>query len=104
MVIVSRAHPAQAVFDEVGLTRRAARVLVGSLFEELAPRLVAGEKVRVYGFVQFPIRESRGIIRELHEPLMHVAPVVGVCRQMLAPAGFPRRLTLSMLIEPEPSA
>ena len=67
MVIVSRAHLAQAVFDEEDLTRRAARVLVGSLFEEMAPRLVAGERVRVYGLVQFPIRESRGIIRELQD-------------------------------------
>ena len=65
MVIVSRAHLAQAVFNEEGLTRRAAWVLVGSLFEELAPRLVAGERVRVYGLVQFPIREGRELFERV---------------------------------------
>ena len=56
MAIVTRAHLAVAVREEAGMTRRAARTLFGSLFEEMAACLVAGEKVKIYGFGSFGLR------------------------------------------------
>ena len=58
MAIVTRAHLALAVHEEAGLTRRAARILVDSLFEEMAACLVAGEEVRIYGFGSFGLRDK----------------------------------------------
>ena len=58
MAIVTRAHLAQAVREEAGLTRRAARDLVGELFEAMAARLVAGEEVNIYGFGSFVVRDK----------------------------------------------
>jgi len=58
MAIVTRAELALAVREEAGLTRRAARILVDSLFEEMAACLVAGEEVKIYGFGSFGLRDK----------------------------------------------
>ena len=58
MAIVTRADLALAVHEEAGLTRRAARILVDSLFEEMAACLVAGEEVGIYGFGSFGLRDK----------------------------------------------
>lgn len=80
MATVSRAHLAQAVREEAGLTRRAARDLVGSLFDEMAARLVAGEQVESYGFGSFGLREkaeragrNRRTLAEVHIAARRVA-------------------------------
>ena len=58
MVIVTRAHLAQAVREEAGLTHSAARSMVETLIEEMAARLVAGEGVGIYGFGSFGLRDK----------------------------------------------
>ena len=58
MAIVTRAHLTLAVREEAGLTRRAARTLVVSLFEEIAASLAAGEEVKIYGFGSFGLRSK----------------------------------------------
>ena len=58
MAIVTRAHLAQAVREEAGLTHRTARSMVETLIEEMASRLVAGEGVGIYGFGSFAVRDK----------------------------------------------
>ena len=74
MAIVTRAHLALAVREEAGLTRRAARILVGSLFEEMAACLVAGEEVKIYGFGSFGLRGKA--VRQGRNPrTLEAAPI-----------------------------
>ncbi len=57
MAIVKRGRLAQAARKAAGLTRRAVRDLAGSLFEAMVARLVAGERVKIYGFDSFLMRD-----------------------------------------------
>jgi len=56
---VTRMDLAEAVYHEVGLTRKAAQDLVDEVFEELSKVLERGETVKLSTFGNFSVRSKR---------------------------------------------
>src|SRR3954465_14008072 len=56
---VTRMDLAEAVYHEVGLTRKAAQDLVDQVFEELCKVLEKGETVKLSTFGNFSVRQKR---------------------------------------------
>jgi integration host factor subunit alpha len=56
---LTRMDLAEAVYTEVGLTRRAAQQLVDEVFEELSKVLEKGETVKLSTFGNFSVRAKR---------------------------------------------
>lgn len=59
MATVTRAHLAEAVYNEVELPRREATVLVDTLIELIAECLEAGEAVKISSLGAFRVRDKR---------------------------------------------
>ena len=55
---VTRADLTEAVYQEVGLTRKESAQLVESVFEEIASTLARGETVKVSTFGTFLVRDK----------------------------------------------
>jgi len=55
---VTRADLAEAVYEEVGLSRNESSELVESVLSEISKALVEGENVKVSSFGSFTIREK----------------------------------------------
>lgn len=55
---ITRADLAEAVYEEVGLSRNESSDLVESVLDEVADRLAAGESVKLSSFGSFTIREK----------------------------------------------
>lgn len=55
---ITRADLAEAVYEEVGLSRNESAELVESVLDEVANALIDGENVKVSSFGSFSIREK----------------------------------------------
>jgi len=55
---ITRADLAEAVYEEVGLSRNESAELVESVLDEVSSALVAGENVKISSFGSFSIREK----------------------------------------------
>ncbi len=55
---ITRADLAEAVYEEVGLSRNESADLVESVLDEVSNALVAGENVKISSFGSFSIREK----------------------------------------------
>jgi len=55
---LTRAHLAEAVFQQVGLSRQEAGQFVDIILEELSEALVRGDTVKMSGFGTFAIRQK----------------------------------------------
>lgn len=55
---VTRADLAEAVYEEVGLSRNESADLVESVLNEISDTLIAGENVKISSFGSFTIREK----------------------------------------------
>ncbi|MGN7438328.1 MAG: integration host factor subunit alpha [Alcanivorax sp.] len=55
---VTRADLAEAVYEEVGLSRNESADLVESVLDEISNALVEGENVKISSFGSFTIREK----------------------------------------------
>lgn len=55
---ITRADLAEAVYEEVGLSRNDSAELVESVLEEVANALVDGDNVKISSFGSFTIREK----------------------------------------------
>ncbi len=55
---VTRADLAEAVYEEVGLSRNESSDLVESVLDEISKALIEGENVKVSSFGSFTIREK----------------------------------------------
>ncbi len=56
---LTRMDLAEAVYQEVGLTRKAAQALVDQVFEELSKVLAKGETIKLSTFGNFSVRSKR---------------------------------------------
>lgn len=55
---ITRADLAEAVYEQVGLSRNESADLVKALFLEIANRLIVGEDVKISGFGSFSVRQK----------------------------------------------
>ena len=55
---ITRADLAEAVYEEVGLSRNESSELVEAVLDEVADTLVSGENVKISSFGSFSIREK----------------------------------------------
>ncbi|MGH1455489.1 MAG: integration host factor subunit alpha [Alphaproteobacteria bacterium] len=55
---ITRADLAEAVYEEVGLSRNESSELVESVLDEVADALIAGDNVKISSFGSFAIREK----------------------------------------------
>lgn len=55
---ITRADLAEAVYEEVGLSRNESAELVESVLDEVSEALIAGENVKISSFGSFSIREK----------------------------------------------
>ncbi len=55
---ITRADLAEAVYEEVGLSRNESSDLVESVLDEISSALIEGENVKVSSFGSFSIREK----------------------------------------------
>jgi integration host factor subunit alpha len=55
---ITRADLAEAVYEEVGLSRNESSDLVEAVLDEIMDTLVAGENVKISSFGSFSIREK----------------------------------------------
>lgn len=55
---ITRADLAEAVYEEVGLSRNESSELVETVLDEVANALISGENVKVSSFGSFTIREK----------------------------------------------
>lgn len=55
---ITRADLAEAVYEQVGLSRNESSELVESVLEEISETLVSGENVKISSFGSFTIREK----------------------------------------------
>jgi integration host factor subunit alpha len=56
---LTKADLAEKLYEELGLSKREARDIVESFFEELRTALEAGESVKLSGFGKFDLREKK---------------------------------------------
>lgn len=59
---LTRADLAEAIYQDVGLTRKASGDLVDALFEEMSATLAAGDTVKISGFGNFHILQKNARI------------------------------------------
>jgi len=55
---VTRADLAEAVYEEVGLSRNESNDLVEALLEEISEALVSGDNVKISSFGSFSVRQK----------------------------------------------
>ncbi len=55
---ITRADLAEAVYEEVGLSRNESADLVESVLDEISNTLISGENVKISSFGSFTIREK----------------------------------------------
>lgn len=55
---VTRADLAEAVYEQVGLSRNESSQLVESILQEISDTLVAGDNVKISSFGSFSVREK----------------------------------------------
>jgi len=55
---ITRADLAEAVYEEVGLSRNESADLVESVLDEIAQALVSGENVKISSFGSFSLRQK----------------------------------------------
>ncbi|PCJ99830.1 MAG: integration host factor subunit alpha [Zetaproteobacteria bacterium] len=55
---ITRADLAEAVYEEVGLSRNESSDLVESVLDEVSKALISGENVKISSFGSFTIREK----------------------------------------------
>ncbi len=55
---ITRADLAEAVYEEVGLSRNESSDLVESVLDEISKALIGGENVKISSFGSFTIREK----------------------------------------------
>ncbi len=55
---ITRADLAEAVYEEVGLSRNESAELVETVLDEVANALIAGDNVKISSFGSFTIREK----------------------------------------------
>jgi len=55
---ITRADLAEAVYEEVGLSRNESSELVETVIEEISDALVAGDNVKISSFGSFSIKEK----------------------------------------------
>lgn len=55
---ITRADLAEAVYEQVGLSRNESAALVKTLFLEIGNRLIQGEEVKISGFGSFSVRQK----------------------------------------------
>ncbi len=55
---ITRADLAEAVYEEVGLSRNESADLVEAVLDEIAKSLIAGENVKISSFGSFTIRKK----------------------------------------------
>ena len=58
MATMTRAHLAEAVYEQVGLSRNESADLVESVFDEIGESLVRGDTVKISSFGSFYVREK----------------------------------------------
>ena len=58
MATVTRAHLAEAVYEQVGLSRNESAELVESVFAEIGDSLVGDETVKISSFGSFYVRQK----------------------------------------------
>lgn len=56
---VTRADLADALYQQLGLSRSESADIVDSMFEEMSDALVAGENVKISGFGSFVLRDKK---------------------------------------------
>jgi integration host factor subunit alpha len=56
---LTKADLAERLYEEMGLSKREAKEIVESFFEELRMALEAGESVKLSGFGKFDLREKK---------------------------------------------
>ncbi len=59
---ITRAHLAEAVYQEVGLSRNESAMLVEQVLDEIANDLIKGETVKLSSFGTFAVRQKGGRI------------------------------------------
>ena len=57
---LTKANFADSLFDELGIDRREAKVLVELFFEEIKSSLEQGKPVKISGFGKFELRDKTG--------------------------------------------
>lgn len=55
---ITRADLAEAIFQQVGLSRNDSAALVETVLEEIAQKLIAGETVKISSFGSFSVRSK----------------------------------------------
>ncbi len=55
---ITRADLADALYQELGLSRNESADIVDSVFEEMSDALVSGENVKISGFGSFVLRQK----------------------------------------------
>lgn len=55
---MTRADLAEAVYEQIGLSRNESADLVKALFLEMANRLITGDEVKISGFGSFSVRQK----------------------------------------------
>src|ERR1700684_3809982 len=58
MLTITRAHIAEMIYTQVGLSRNESADLLESVLERVAARLEKGESVKVSGFGTFSVRQK----------------------------------------------
>lgn len=58
MTTVTRAHLAEAVYQEVGLSRNESAELIESVLESISKALVEGDSVKISTFGSFSVRQK----------------------------------------------
>ncbi len=56
---LTKAHMAEHLFEELGLSKREAKDFIESFFEEIRKSLERGEEVKLSGFGNFELREKK---------------------------------------------
>ncbi len=57
-MVLTKAHIAEKLFEELGLNKREARELVDCFFEEIRDSLASGRQVKLSGFGNFDLRDK----------------------------------------------
>ncbi len=55
---ITRAHPNEAVYQEVGLSRKESAALVESVLDEMSDALARGEMIKISSFGSFVVRQK----------------------------------------------
>src|SRR5215207_7960868 len=58
MLTITRAHIAEMIYTQVGLSRNESADLLESVLDRIATRLESGESVKISGFGTFSVRQK----------------------------------------------